>query len=61
MNDGWKRRYSEDVLFGLGVVVILAGVGRWIVTGDPYAQLMVGSGMAILGVLPVIQRRNGGG
>lgn len=40
----------------VGVVVIAAGVGRWILTGDPYAQLMVGAGMAILGILPVIQK-----
>jgi hypothetical protein len=56
VNDSWASRNRDGVLLIVGVAVIVAGVGRWILTGDPYAQLMVGAGMAILGILPVIQR-----
>jgi hypothetical protein len=56
VDDGWGRKHREAVLFVLGVSVVVSGVGRWIVTGDPYAQIIVGAGLAILGVLPAIQR-----
>ena len=59
MNDSWASRHRDGVLLILGVAVTVAGVGRWLVTGDPYAQLMVGAGMGILGIIPVIQRNGG--
>lgn len=55
MNESWAKRNRDGILLILGVAVIVAGVGRWLVTGDPYAQLVVGSGMGILGIIPVIQ------
>jgi hypothetical protein len=59
VNEGWAKRNRDGVLLIVGVGVIVAGVGRWIVTGDPYAQVMVGAGMGIMGLLPVVQRNGG--
>lgn len=56
VNDNWASRNRDGVLLIVGVSVIAAGVGRWILTGDPYSEVMVGAGMAILGILPVIQK-----
>lgn len=60
VNEEWAKSLREWILFAIGVTMILALTGKWVVTGEPPDVTLGGIALILVGVGNEVLKRAGG-
>lgn len=60
VDEKWGRALREWILFGIGVIMLIAFLGKWVVSGEPPDVTLAGIALILVGVGNEVLKRGSG-